>query len=89
MKHCRMTFEETLAWPLLRINAILEPLEKMAADELMAGVALGPLGGLVTGAATVSNEASKPGAKQSILGETPQLDSRDSYFDYVNRHTGG
>ena len=87
MKHCRTTFDETLAWPLLRLNAILAPLEKMAAEEAMAGMMANPLGML--GAAAPSGEPSakqsvKPKGGTSLLGETPQFETREEYLAYLS-----
>lgn len=78
-----MTFEKTLEWPLLRVNAILAPLERMAAEESMAGMMASPLGMLGAAAPTGDKLSAKPKGGSSLLGETPQFATREEYLAYL------
>jgi len=73
-----MAWDDLLDMPLLRLNAIRERILKQAANDVNNSAA--GLLGTVTG-----GRAAQP-TKDPRFGETPQFDSREDYFNFVNKH---
>lgn len=76
-----MRREEILAAPLLLLNSIHKELMGIMANEIAGSMGAGMMGMFGGGTKVQAPQ------KDPRFGETPQFDSREEYFNFVNKQS--